>query len=402
MVSREKKQMINLASKETCTGCTACVNVCVYNAIEIVQDCNGFLYPIINENECVGCGLCEKRCPVLSPLSFDNAITPRAFALWSVPDRTVSSSGGAFSAFARKILDNGGIVFGAAFDEKLRCHHIKVDKLEELPPLRGSKYVQSELDGVFLEVKDCLKNGQQVLFTGTPCQIAGLYAYLHKDYDNLLTLDLACHGTPSNAVFQSYLSKLRTLKKCKISSFEFRRRNGWGIAPSISDRGKLIPIFDIENVYMCAFEKAALFRQSCYICPFAKLPRVGDCSIADFWGIGRHGKPFKHNVLRGVSLVLVNNARGMDAIMKLENVFREERTLEESLVENLNIIHPSPLHPQRNEIIQSFLNPHKSLKDISKEYHLLDNSLKGRIKKYASKYHLFDFAKIVYDKYRTL
>ena len=109
MVSREKKQMINLASKETCTGCTACVNVCVYNAIEIVQDCNGFLYPIINENECVGCGLCEKRCPVLSPLSFDNAITPRAFALWSVPDRTVSSSGGAFSAFARKILDNGGI-----------------------------------------------------------------------------------------------------------------------------------------------------------------------------------------------------------------------------------------------------------------------------------------------------
>ena len=246
---------------------------------------------------CVGCGLCEKRCPVLSPLSFDNAITPRAFALWSVPDRTVSSSGGAFSAFARKILDNGGIVFGAAFDEKLRCHHIKVDKLEELPPLRGSKYVQSELDGVFLEVKDCLKNGQQVLFTGTPCQIAGLYAYLHKDYDNLLTLDLACHGTPSNAVFQSYLSKLRTLKKCKISSFEFRRRNGWGIAPSISDRGKLIPIFDIENLYMCAFEKAALFRQSCYICPFAKLPRVGDCSIADFWGIGRHGKPFKHNVL---------------------------------------------------------------------------------------------------------
>lgn len=294
------------------------------------------------------------------------------------------------------------IVFGAAFDEKLRCHHIKVDKLEELPPLRGSKYVQSELDGVFLEVKDCLKNGQQVLFTGTPCQIAGLYAYLHKDYDNLLTLDLACHGTPSNAVFQSYLSKLRTLKKCKISSFEFRRRNGWGIAPSISDRGKLIPIFDIENLYMCAFEKAALFRQSCYICPFAKLPRVGDCSIAYFWGIGRHGKPFKHNVLRGVSLVLVNNARGMDAIMKLENVFREERTLEESLVENLNIIHPSPLHPQRNEIIQSFLNPHKSLKDISKEYHLLDNSLKGRIKKYASKYHLFDFAKIVYDKYRTL
>lgn len=401
-MSREKEQMISLASKETCTGCTACANVCAYDAIEMVQDCDGFLYPIINENKCVGCGLCEKRCSVVSPLSSDNATEPKAFAVWSIPDRTVSSSGGAFSAFARKILDKGGIVFGAAFDEKLRCRHIKVETLEELAPLRGSKYVQSELGDIFLKVKDCLKSGKLVLFTGTPCQIAGLYAYLHKDYDNLLTLDLACHGVPSDAVFQSYLSKLQNSKKCKISSFEFRCRNGWGFAPAVSDRGKLTPIYDIENLYMCAFDKSALFRQSCYTCPFAKIPRVGDCSIADFWGIGRHGKPFKHNVLKGVSLVLVNNAKGMEAVMELENVFREERTLEEALVENPNITQPSLLHPQRNEIIQSFLDPRKSLKDISKEFYLLDNSLRGRIKKYASKYYLFDFAKIIYDKYRTL
>lgn len=394
--------MIKLALKEACTGCTSCANVCGHHAISMEKDACGFLYPLIDNEKCVECGICVRSCPIIFPLNGKDTITPRAFALWSVPDRAVSSSGGAFSAFARKILDNDGIVFGAAFDEKLRCHHIKVDKLEELPPLRGSKYVQSELDGTFLEVKDCLKNGKQVLFTGTPCQIAGLYAYLHKDYDNLLTLDLACHGTPSNAVFQSYLSKLRILKECEISSFEFRRRNGWGYAPAVSDRGKLIPVYDIENLYMCAFEKAALFRLSCYVCPFAKLPRIGDCSIADFWGIGRHGKPFKHNVLRGVSLVLVNNAKGMDAIMKLEKVFREERTLEEALAENPNIIHLSPLHPQRNEIIQSFLNPHKSLKDISKEFHLLDNSFKGRIKKYASKYHFFDIVKIVYNKYRSL
>lgn len=394
--------MMKLASTKRCTGCTSCANMCAHNAISMLKDEDGFFYPSIDNEKCVGCGKCTKACPLLSPVENENTTIPKVFAIWSFQDRIVSSSGGAFSAFARKILDKGGIVFGAAFDEKLRCRHIKVETLEELSPLRGSKYVQSELGDIFLKVKDCLRNGKEVLFTGTPCQVAGLYAYLHKDYDNLLTLDLACHGIPSDAVFQSYLSKLQDLKKCKISSFEFRRRNGWGFAPAISDRGKLTPIYDIENLYMCAFDKSALFRQSCYTCPFAKIPRVGDCSIADFWGIGRHGKPFKHNVLKGVSLVLVNNAKGMETVMKLENVFREERTLEEALVENPNITQPSLLHPQRNEIIQSFLDPRKSLKDISKEFYLLDNSLRGRIKKYASKYHLFDFAKIIYDKYRTL
>lgn len=394
--------MMKLASTKRCTGCTSCANMCAHNAISMLKDEDGFFYPSIDNEKCVGCGKCTKACPLLSPLENENTIIPKAFAIWSFQDRIVSSSGGTFSAFARKILDKGGTVFGAAFDEKLRCRHIKVETLEELAPLRGSKYVQSELGDTFLKVKDCLKNGKEVLFTGTPCQVAGLYAYLHKDYDNLLTLDLACHGVPSDAVFQSYLSKLQNSKKCKISSFEFRRRNGWGFAPAVSDRGKLTSIYDIENLYMCAFDKSALFRQSCYTCPFAKIPRVGDCSIADFWGIGRHGKPFKHNVLKGVSLVLVNNAKGMEAVMELENVFREERTLEEALVENPNITQPSPLHPQRNEVIQSFLDPRKSLKDISKEFYLLDNSLRGRIKKYASKYHLFDFAKIIYDKYRTL
>lgn len=394
--------MMKLASTKRCTGCTSCANMCAHNAISMLKDEDGFFYPSIDNEKCVGCGKCTKACPLLSPVENENTTIPKAFAIWSFQDRIVSSSGGAFSAFARKILDKGGIVFGAAFDEKLRCRHIKVGTLEELSPLRGSKYVQSELGDIFLKVKDCLKNGKEVLFTGTPCQVAGLYAYLHKDYDNLLTLDLACHGIPSDAVFQSYLSKLQDLKKCKISSFEFRRRNGWGFAPAVSARGKLTPIYNIENLYMCAFDKSALFRQSCYTCPFAKIPRVGDCSIADFWGIGRHGKPFKHNVLKGVSLVLVNNAKGMEAVMELENVFREERTLEEALVENPNITQPSPLHPQRNEVIQSFLDPRKSLKDISKEFYLLDNSLRGRIKKYASKYHLFDFAKIIYDKYRTL
>lgn len=207
---------------------------------------------------------------------------------------------------------------------------------------------------------------------------------------------------PSNTLFHSYLLKLEDLKKVKISMFEFRRRNGWGFASAISDRGKLEPIYDIENLYMYAFDKAVLFRKSCYACPYARLPRVGDCSIADFWGIGRHGKSFKHNVLKGVSLVLANNAKGINAVQNLQESFVEERTLDEALAENYNIIHPSPLHPMRDKIIAAFLDSSRSLKSINKEFELIDNSLKERVKEYASRYHIYDLLKNIYNKYKAL
>lgn len=394
--------MIELAPHDLCTGCTSCANTCPHHAITMREDDEGFLYPAIDEDACVECGLCTKRCPVLFPAARCNTKTPKTFALWSYPDRTSSSSGGAFSAFARQILDNEGIVCGAAFDEKLWCHHIKVDDLKGLSSLRGSKYVQSELDDIFLKVKDCLTSGKRVLFSGTPCQIAGLYSYLQKDYDNLLTLDLVCHGTPSNAVFQAYLSKLQFLKKIKISSFEFRRLDGWGFAPAVEYRSKLTPVYGVENLYMNAFDRSALFRPSCYSCPYAKFPRVGDCSIADFWGIGRHGKPFRHNILKGVSLVLVNNEKGEDALFRLKNVFMEERTLEEALAENHNITHTSVAYPQRDAVIRAFLNPDESLEAIAAAFDVMDRSLKGKIKEWTSKCHVFDLVKSVYNKYKAL
>lgn len=144
--------MMKLASTKRCTGCTSCANMCAHNAISMLKDEDGFFYPSIDNEKCVGCGKCTKACPLLSPVENENTTIPKAFAIWSFQDRIVSSSGGAFSAFARKILDKGGIVFGAAFDEKLRCRHIKVGTLEELSPLRGSKYVQSELGDIFLKV----------------------------------------------------------------------------------------------------------------------------------------------------------------------------------------------------------------------------------------------------------
>lgn len=395
--------MPQLANEFKCTGCAACVNSCNYHAITMHADSEGFIMPVIDKNKCVECKLCEKTCPVISLRTNENAITPKTYAMWSNPDRIVSSSGGAFSAFARVVFAKGGVVFGAALDQNLICKHMEAHNLEELVPIRGSKYVQSEIGDTFCKVKECLKQNKWVLYTGTPCQIAGLYSFLRKPYDKLVTLDLACHGVPSNKIFQAYLQKLKNYRSdfIGLDGYEFRKRDGWGKAPFIKVGSNLKPIYDTAALYMCAFDRAAIFRNCCYDCQYAKMPRIGDCSIADFWGLGRYGVPFKHNVLKGVSLVFANNEKGVSLILEMKDVFIEERTLEEALIENHNLNFPSKRDSLRDEIIKAFLDENKTLSDIDKEFNIVDHTLKSRIKKYASKFHLFDFVKSIYNFYKV-
>lgn len=390
--------MPQLATKEQCSGCGVCMNVCPKSAIVMKADDEGFLQPFVDIDKCVECGACEKKCPAINPLERQGVERPKAFVLWSNKDRRVSSSGGAFSAFARYVLKNDGVVYGAAFDQNLRCHHIAIDNIEGLNSLRGSKYVQSEIGWVLQSVKTNLVKGKIVLFTGTPCQVAGLRSFLGKEYENLITLDLACHGVPSGEVWQGYLKKLRkSTRFAGLDSYEFRRRDGWCKTPSVSLGGKFHSIYGVESLYMEAFDRCALFRKSCYSCPYAKIPRVGDCTIADFWGIGRHGIPFRHDVMKGVSLVLVNNKRGEAALNSLEDVFMEERSLDEALIENGNLIRPSKSHPKRDSIIKAFLDGETSLAEIDRRYNIVDKSMKGLVKMYASKLGLFDFVKRVYN-----
>lgn len=395
--------MPQLANDINCTGCTACVNSCNHQAITMHENNEGFMMPFVDSNKCIECKLCEKKCPVVAEKISKNAIAPKTFAMWSNPDRTVSSSGGAFSAFARVVFSKGGVIFGAAFDGNLICKHIEAHSLDELVPIRGSKYVQSEIGDTFSKVKEYLQQDRWVLYTGTPCQIAGLYSFLQKPYDKLVTLDLACHGVPSNKIFQAYLQKLKKYRPnfIGLNNYEFRRRDGWGKAPSITVGDKLISIYDTEALYMCAFDRAAIFRNCCYDCQYTKMPRVGDCTIADFWGLGRYEVPFKHNVLKGVSLVLANNEKGLSLISEMKDIFIEERTLKEALIENHNLKRPSEKYANREKIINAFLDENRTLADIDHEFHLVDHSLKGMVKKYASKYHLFDFVKSFYNYYKA-
>lgn len=386
-----------LASPEMCTGCAACFNICAHSAITMVKDKEGFLTPLVDDSKCVECKLCEVVCPVLQPLSRVGYSSPKVYAIWSELDRRKSSSGGAFSAFARDILAQGGVVFGAAFDKGLRCKHIEIQSLEDLSALRGSKYVQSEIGIAFNRVKGYLKVGRKVLFSGTPCQIAGLKKYLRKSDSNLLTLDLICHGVPSEDVFNGYLKKISSRYKVIPEAYEFRKRDGWGIAPSVSFCGRNRPMCGKDSLYMKAFTASAIFRKCCYQCRYSSIPRVGDCTLGDFWGIGKYGIPFEYDTRKGVSLVLANTAQGEAALHQLTDCFVEERTLEEALMENHNLKGPSERHADRESIISDFLNPEVSLKKMATKYKLVDFSMKARINNLATRWGLFDFARRLYN-----
>ena len=395
--------MPRLAKYKDCTGCMACYNSCSHNAIEIVNDKEGFLQPVVKADKCVECKLCENSCPVMTPLGpRDTSLS--VYAAWYEKDRCVSSSGGAFSAFARMILAHNGIVVGAAFDKVLHLRHIAIDSVEGLSALRGSKYVQSEIGDSFKIIRQYLNDGKKVLFCGTPCQVAGLRGFLKKDYENLLAVDLICHGVPSDSVFQNYLKKLNNRlgnnkRKERIEKYEFRNCDGWDKTPSIvfANNKRKRYLYNVDALYLESFNRGAIFRESCSLCRYATIPRIGDVTLGDFWGIGRHGMKFNHNVMKGVSLILVNTEKGQNALTAIgEDMFLEERPLQEALIENGNLKGASKHHPQRNEIIEAFLNDKMSLDDIERRYHLVDRSLKSHVKTWALKLGLFEMVKVLY------
>lgn len=338
--------MISITDKHDCCGCGACAEACPRRCITMAADREGFLYPAVDAEACVHCGFCERVCPMIN--IGDERKPAVTYAAVNTDDavRMASSSGGVFSALAARTIARGGVVFGAAFTDDCSVEHTGVTSPGGLAALRGSKYLQSRTGHTYGQAKEALKSGVDVLFSGTACQIAGLKRYLRKDYANLLTVDVVCHGVPSPAVWQAYL-KDKNLSDGACGDIQFRdKKEGWkNYRVKISRRqnasagcgGVVVDEPFYENAYMQAFLSNLTLRPSCYRCP-AKGGRCGsDLTLGDFWGIGRVAPGLDDD--RGCSLVLVNTPEGAQALSGL-NLKMHERAYAEALAGNPSIETP--------------------------------------------------------------
>lgn len=313
--------MIDIQCKEDCCGCGACVNICPRGCIAMRRDSEGFSYPRVDEALCIQCGLCERVCPFLNP---DKSRMPMGVYAAKNPSdevRLASSSGGIFSMLAGHIIEQGGVVFGAKFDDTWNVVHDYAETKEGLRPFMGSKYVQSATGESYSLAAKFLKENRQVLFSGTPCQIAGLKRYLGADYPNLLTVDVICHGVPSPVVWERYLAETSrslsagTASELKIGAISFRdKANGWkNFSFVIRGENNSVLLSEsgiTENIYMRGFLRDIYLRPSCYACQCKKGSSGSDITLGDYWGIDRVNPEI--NDWKGVSLILGYTQKGLD------------------------------------------------------------------------------------------
>ena len=362
---------IQLCDQYKCTQCMACVNVCPKGCISMEDAGDGFAIPHIKSDICIECGACMMACHRLSSVA--EYRTPlKTLACWTKrdDDRRKSSSGGAFSVIARKVLSENGVVFGATMDPNLQVKHISIEKVEDIIKLQGSKYVQSYLGDTYKQVRELLRQKRLVLFTGTPCQVGGLLTFLRKKYDNLITCDVVCHGVPSQKSFDSFCEKVHLKGRCQKVSFRFT--DGWGfqlayelIAPTKAGNSNKKLIYPKNAYYLRAFSKGLMFSEACYTCAYACPDRVTDVTLADYWGLGVM-KPFKYPTHKGISLLLVNSDKALSLLNECSDLFFEERPFEEAVRGNHNLSHASERPFGRDTYYEDAKTMHISA--LSKKY----------------------------------
>ncbi len=345
-----------LCGTQDCTGCTACAAACPVGAITMKPDHEGFLRPVVG-NTCIHCGKCETVCPSLAPRPAELTGQP-VYAVRNRDAETLSqsTSGGFFTVLARHVLAQGGAICGAAYDEQMNVVHCFAENEDELAALRQTKYVQSDLRGVFTQVSALLKAGRKVLFTGTPCQVEGLKRYLGSEQENLLTCDLVCHGVPSPAVYRSWLTAQEQRHGKKAASLLFRdKREGWGksnLTLTFED-GSAYSAPLTETTYGRGFGSALLLRPSCHRCPCAGHRRPADFTLGDFWGIDPTALP--GGTKGGVSMVILNSDRAKALWEELNGqVEFAARPWDEAIKGNPRLLTPTPANPKRAAFFAAF------------------------------------------------
>jgi len=350
--------MIQLKEKKDCCGCFACATICPQHCITMDEDHEGFRYPIIDKDSCTDCGLCSKVCPVINRYTKTEFET-KVFACQNKNEqiRLESSSGGIFSLLAENTIQKKGVVFGARFDDDFFVIHDFTETIEGLEAFRGSKYVQSFIGDNYKKAEQFLIQGREVLFTGTSCQIAGIKHYLRKEYNNLLTVDIVCHGVPSPKVFKLYLEELNSQQDGKLEKILFRdKTDGWKkysfVTRRTAEKNSVLFRQTLDkNDFMLGFLRNLYLRPSCHHCPAKAFTSGSDLTIADFWGIQNLHRDFDDD--KGCSLVLCNNAKGHQIFIEIQNEIRYvESSLNDALRGNSSIIESVSAHHNREKFFK--------------------------------------------------
>lgn len=337
--------MKEICPKIDCTGCQACRVACAKNAISMQEDNRGHIYPVIDANLCIDCGKCQKICPSINPPSFNNApIKVYAAHSKDFDRRHYSTSGGISYELSKSIIEAGGYFCGVIWTMDGAKHRL-TNKLEELKEFQGSKYSHSDVGNVYVDIRDLLKQGEAVLFTGTPCQCAALRKFLVKPYDNLFIVDLVCHGVPSRRVLRDSIREVEQRNSKKVTYLRFRDKQPNQLSTYMKyvfEDGTCECQKYTESFFFRSFVDDYILRENCYRCPYSRSERVSDLTIADFWGYHPIKWKFR-NCWEGISIAIVNNEQGKALFSRIEKSIQfEERTLEENANQNLHAPQPKP------------------------------------------------------------
>lgn len=351
---------MNLVEKKyNCTGCSACSKICPNSAIKMKEDEKGFLYPEIINKYCTNCGLCKRICPNIAEKNEqNNEINIYAMKNKNEATRATSSSGGVFYEYAKSILDENGTIYGAAYNAFNEVEHIRIDSIESLYKLQGSKYIQSTITNIYEQIKDDLNKDKKVLFSGTPCQVAGIKKYLERkriNTDKLYTCDIICHGVPSPKVFKDYIKNLEKQYSSKAKTVNFRHKENnhtQNIKIEFENGQTYVSNYDKNDEFYRLFLNDLILRESCYKCRYTSFDRVGDITLGDFWGIEKTICNFDDK--KGVSLVLVNSTKGKEIFEKIKDKYEIKETCKENCIQK-NLREPCEKPDQYDKLWEEYL-----------------------------------------------